>query len=70
MLMPETDGYVAIRKIRDLESNISSHKIPVIAMAALTMEGSREKCLKSGRDDYLTRPIYLHDISDILERLC
>lgn len=54
--MPELDGIVATKQIR--ESNIAeSNHIPVIALTAGTMKEEKEKCLNAGMDDFLTKPI-------------
>ena len=66
--MPLMDGYEATEEIRNPESKVSNHKIPVIAMTAHAMKGDREKCLKAGMDDYLTKPIKPQEISDMIEK--
>ena len=53
-LMPEMDGFQATREIRSGEGD--SH-VPIIAMTALSMPGDRERCVASGMDDYLSKPI-------------
>ncbi len=54
--MPEIDGYETTRKIRQLE-DVSKERTKIIAMTAYAMKGDREKCLESGMDDYITKPI-------------
>jgi len=66
--MPEMDGYQATRIIRNPNSPVRNHDIPVIAMTANAMKGDREKCLDAGMDDYVAKPIELHELSDVIER--
>jgi len=66
--MPEMDGYEATGEIRKPESKVLNHKVPVIAMTANAMKGDREKCLKSGMDDYLSKPVKPQELSDMLEK--
>ncbi|MBL4698385.1 MAG: response regulator [Phycisphaerales bacterium] len=56
--MPEVDGYEATRWIRKQEcsSKQKSH-IPIIALTANAIQGDRERCVDSGMDDYLTKPV-------------
>lgn len=54
--MPEMDGFEATEMIRAQEQTLGKH-IPIIAMTANAMQGDRERCLKSGMDDYVSKPI-------------
>ena len=54
VMMPEMDGYTATQKIRQSEK----HKdLPVIILTAKAMKEDKEKALKSGASDYLTKPV-------------
>jgi CheY-like chemotaxis protein/nitrogen-specific signal transduction histidine kinase/HPt (histidine-containing phosphotransfer) domain-containing protein len=54
--MPEMDGLTATRLIRERQRTIGLHT-PIIAMTAHTMSGDRERCLDSGMDAYISKPI-------------
>jgi signal transduction histidine kinase/DNA-binding response OmpR family regulator/HPt (histidine-containing phosphotransfer) domain-containing protein len=57
MQMPEMDGLEATQIIRDPESAVRNHDIPIIAMTANVMQGDREKCINSGMNDYISKPV-------------
>jgi diguanylate cyclase (GGDEF)-like protein len=65
--MPEMDGYEATAHIRNFEEP-SGRRTPIVAMTANTQQGDLEKCLSSGMDDYLAKPITLVELRHKLER--
>ena len=69
--MPEMDGYEASRQIRQAERLPDSPFLRspyIIALTANTMEGDRERCLESGMNDYLSKPIDINDLSQVLHK--
>jgi two-component system sensor histidine kinase/response regulator len=65
--MPEMDGLEATAAIRKKEIASENH-LPVIAMTAHAMVGDRERCLEAGMDDYITKPIRLDELDNLLQR--
>ena len=63
MMMPEMDGYDAIPKVRQIRDRQST---PIFAVTAQAMVGDREKCLRAGADDYISKPI---DVDRLLQLL-
>lgn len=66
--MPEMDGFEAARRIREREDGQGTKRLPIIAMTANVMEGDRGRCLSSGMDDYLSKPINLAELKAALEK--
>ncbi len=66
--MPLMDGYEATGTIRDENSAVLNHKTPIIAMTANAMKGDREKCLKAGMDDYVSKPINKETLAEAIYR--
>lgn len=60
MMMPDMDGYEAIPKIKEKQN------VPIIAVTAQAMIGDREKCIKAGADDYISKPIDVDKLLTIL----
>jgi two-component system sensor histidine kinase/response regulator len=67
--MPEMDGFVATRAIRDREKQTSTH-LPIIAMTAHAMSGDRERCMEAGMDDYISKPINARALLSLVEKHC
>jgi len=68
--MPEMDGFEATKAIREFEQeeNDSKYKTPIIAITANAMRGDRDKCLISGMDDYLPKPVRQKELAIILDK--
>lgn len=65
--MPEMDGYEATRQIRRIENTNGKNKhVPIIAITANAMAGDAEKCLNSGMDNYLSKPIDKAKLVDMI----
>jgi signal transduction histidine kinase/ligand-binding sensor domain-containing protein/CheY-like chemotaxis protein len=61
--MPEMDGLEATEAIRS-----KGHKVPIIAMTAAAMEEDRDRCLKAGMNDYITKPIKREIVFNIVKK--
>ncbi|BHH85884.1 hypothetical protein LA52FAK_41730 [Desulforhopalus sp. 52FAK] len=65
--MPKMNGITATEKIRNDTFTANSNQIPIIALTAHAIAGDREKCLKAGMNDYLTKPVNPEDLLYKLE---
>jgi CheY-like chemotaxis protein len=67
--MPELDGLSATVIIRQRERAAGQNQhVPIIAMTAHAMSGDRERCLASGMDDYISKPLHPQDLANAVER--
>ena len=66
--MPEMDGFEATRMWREHEQTEHSGHLPIIAMTANVMEGDRDRCIDSGMDDYLGKPVRQNELASVLQK--
>ena len=66
--MPVMSGFEATQTIRKLESERRSPRLPIIALTANAMQGDKERCLRSGMDDYLSKPVRQEELQEVLDR--
>ena len=64
--MPEMDGFEAARHIVTLKASGDISAVPIIALTANALKGDRERCLESGMDDYLSKPVRRANLEAIL----
>jgi CheY-like chemotaxis protein len=66
--MPEMDGLEATAVIREQERQRGGH-LPIIALTAHAMKGDQERCLATGMDDYISKPINAQTLSAAISRV-
>lgn len=65
IMMPDLDGFEAIRLLKSMDRHNS---IPIIAVTARAMPGDKEKCLAAGADDYVSKPVDVDLLCWLLEK--
>jgi signal transduction histidine kinase/CheY-like chemotaxis protein len=63
IMMPEMDGYEAMKIIRE---NTKWKKLPIFALTAKAMKGDREKCIEAGATDYISKPVDIDKLMSLL----
>ena len=68
IMMPEMDGYTAMREIR--EAPRVKKRLPIIAHTAKAMRDDQEKCLAAGANDYIAKPLDIEKLLSLVLRVC
>lgn len=63
IMMPEMDGYEAMRKIRN-EPGLTN--LPIIALTAKAMKDDKQKCIEAGASDYITKPVDINKLLSLM----
>jgi len=63
IMMPEMDGYEAMKQIR---SNVKFKNLPVIALTAKAMKDDKQKCIDAGANDYITKPVEVERLLSLM----
>lgn len=66
--MPDIDGYEVAMRLRASEA--SGKHLPIAAMTADAMVGTRQRCLDAGMDDYLPKPLDINRLTELLKTHC
>ena len=66
--MPDWNGYEATKAIRDLEVKLNRPRTPIVAVTAHALKGNRQDCLDNDMDDYISKPIAIERVKDILAK--
>lgn len=64
IMMPEMDGYEAIKKVRESKHYKS---LPIIALTAKAMKDDREKCIDAGANDYMSKPVDVNKLINLMK---
>jgi CheY-like chemotaxis protein len=67
--MPGMDGLACAAEIRRLEQAEQRPRLPIIAMTACALPNDRERCLSAGMDAYLSKPIVIRELLEVIETL-
>lgn len=66
--MPGMDGYATAQRIRDPDTDVLNHCIPIIGLTANALPEDRQKCLDAGMNDYLSKPVDPHHLVETVEK--
>jgi CheY-like chemotaxis protein len=64
--MPDMDGYQTTERIRSEEE--PRQRIPIVALTASALAEDRQRCLHAGMDDYLSKPVHMETLWEVLRK--
>jgi CheY-like chemotaxis protein len=64
LMMPEMDGYEAMRALREMPQ---FKALPIIALTAKAMKGDREESITAGASDYITKPVDIEQLLSLMQ---
>jgi len=66
--MPNMDGYQMTQQIRELEKKSNLPKVPIVAITGAAMYGDKEHCLSVGMDDFVSKPVLLNNLEQVINK--
>jgi CheY-like chemotaxis protein len=70
LMLPGMSGIEATRIIRMREQEEHRPPVYIIALTASVMQDNREECLAAGMDDYLSKPVRLNKLAEVVRKHC
>ncbi|MEB1806734.1 MAG: response regulator [Bacillaceae bacterium] len=64
IMMPEMDGYEAMKRIREVDE---FQELPIIALTAKAMKSDKEKCIMAGASDYISKPVNMEQLLSLIK---
>lgn len=66
--MPGIDGFTATKIIREWEIQQKLSRTPIVALTAHVLESARQHCYEAGMDDFLTKPLHIQELAEMIQR--
>ncbi len=64
--MPDLDGFETTKRIR-IKETLTGKRVPIIAMTANALEGDKDRCIESGMDDYISKPVNIELLKEKIQ---
>ena len=66
--MPDWNGYEATKAIREWEAKLNLPRTPIVAVTAHALKGDRQDCLDNDMDDYLSKPLAINRLKEMMDK--